>query len=50
MGDAQKLVGRRRHVQVTGFLVGEKRVRHPNVFQVFRAHHDPLHARQTIKR
>ena len=32
MRNAQKLVGRRCHVQVTGFLVGEERVRHPNVF------------------
>lgn len=49
MGDAQKLVGRRCHVEVTGFFVGEERVRHPNVFQVFRADHNPLDARQTIK-
>ena len=50
MGNAKKLVGRRCHVEVTGFFVGEERVRHPNVFQVFRADHDSLHARQAIKR
>ena len=50
MRNAQKLVGRRCHVQVTGFLVGEERVRHPNVFQVFRADHDALDARQRSER
>lgn len=45
MGNPQELVGRGGHVQVAGLLVCEERVRHPDVLQVFRAHHDTLDAR-----
>lgn len=45
MRDAQKLVGRGCHVQVTGFLVGEKRVRYPDIFQILRTDHDAFYSR-----